>query len=78
MQSQRREMPPYHSSLTSPGGRAFGNVALMPLRQTSKGSARGPAPQESGTEDIVDEALNLFKVISISSRFTKKCIVSKT
>jgi len=54
-------MPPYHSTLASPGGRAIGNVALMPLRQTSKGSARGPAPVESGAEDIVDQALDLFK-----------------
>ena len=55
-------MPSYHSTLTAPGGRALGNVALMPLRQTSKGSARGPAPLEAGEEDIVDQALDLFKV----------------
>merc|ERR1711936_815932 len=52
-------MPPFHSSLES-SGKSYGNIALMPLRQTSKGSARGPAPSSS-QEDIVDQTINLFK-----------------
>ena len=55
-------MPPFRAVLEPGGdGRCLGNVALLPLRQTTKGSDRGPAPTTQG-EDIVDQALNLFKV----------------
>ena len=53
-------MPPFHSTLPSPGPK-LGNMALMPLRQTTKGSARGPAPLTTD-EDIIDQSINLFKV----------------
>ena len=58
-------MPPFHSNLESTG-KSIGNIALMPLRQTSKGTARGPAPV-SNQEDIVDQTINLFKVIAIDN-----------
>ena len=57
-------MPPFHSTL-SHNGKSFGNFALMPLKQTSKGSARGPAPV-TNEEDIVDQAIQLFKVNNLS------------
>ena len=56
-------MPPFRAVLDQTDGviKSFGNVALLPLRHTSKGSDRGPAPPTQG-EDIVDQSLNLFKV----------------
>ena len=39
----------------------------MPLKQTSKGCPRGPAPVTEEDEDIVDQTINLFKVQRISS-----------
>ena len=58
-------MPSFHSTLPS-SGKSYGNIALMPLRQTSKGTARGPAPP-STQEDIVDQTLGLFKVNNLLS-----------
>ena len=57
-------MPSFHSTLPS-SGKSYGNIALMPLRQTSKGTARGPAPP-STQEDIVDQTIGLFKVNNFS------------
>ena len=55
-------MPPFHSTLAH-NGKSCGNFALMPLKQTSKGSARGPAPVCSkDEEDIVDQTIQMFKV----------------
>ena len=59
-------MPAFHASLASTG-QAIGKVAIMPLRQTSKGCPRGPAPVTEEDEDIVDQTINLFKVLRISS-----------
>ena len=60
-------MPPFRAVVELGGeGKCLGNVALLPLRQTSKGSDRGPAPSTGG-EDIVDQALNLFKVRELST-----------
>ena len=53
-------MPPHHTTLEY-SGKSIGNIALMPLRQTSKSSARGPAPV-TNEEDIVDQSIDLFKV----------------
>jgi len=51
-------MPAYHSSFGS-GTQAVGNMALLPIKTTS----RGPAPclPISDTADIIDEALYYFK-----------------
>lgn len=54
-------MPAFHASLPSPD-RNIGKVAVMPLKQTSKGCPRGPAPATTEEEDIVDQTINLFKV----------------
>ena len=52
-------MPSFHSTLESPG-KSIGNIAVMPLRQTSKGTARGPAPLcPQDQEDIVDLSMPL-------------------
>ena len=59
-------MPAFHASLASTG-QAIGKVAIMPLKQTSKGCPRGPAPVTEEDEDIVDQTINLFKVQRISS-----------
>ena len=58
-------MPAFHASLASTG-QAIGKVAIMPLKQTSKGCPRGPAPVTEEEEDIVDQTINLFKVQRIS------------
>ena len=61
-------MPAFHASLASTG-QAIGKVAIMPLKQTSKGCPRGPAPVTE-EEDIVDQTINLFKVQGIASIFS--------
>merc|ERR1712215_575263 len=68
-------MPPFHSTLPSPG-RTLGNVALMPLRQTTKGSARGPAPTTTD-EDIVDQSINLFKANILFTNFEMETDVDR-
>ena len=64
------KMPPFRAVVEQSEAeiRSYGNVALLPLRQTTKGSDRGPAPPIKG-EDIVDQSLNLFKVRNRSSKF---------
>merc|ERR1711936_596341 len=68
-------MPPFHSTLPSPG-RTLGNMALMPLRQTTKGSARGPAPS-TNDEDIVDQTINLFKANILFKQFEMETDVDR-
>merc|ERR1712059_58679 len=70
------EMPSFHSNLQAPGDRAFGNVAIMPLRQTTTGSARGPA-LEIKEEDIVDETLDLFKANILFKNYEMKDSVDR-
>merc|ERR1711936_723063 len=68
-------MPPFHSSLES-SGKSYGNMALMPLRQTTKGSARGPAPS-TNDEDIVDQTINLFKANILFKQFEMETDVDR-
>ena len=63
-------MPPYHTTLEY-NGKSIGNIALMPLKQNSKSSTRGPAPV-TNEEDIVDQSIDLFKV---KFQFNIECIV---
>ena len=54
-------MPAYHSSAQLAGIDRVGNVALLPI----KCSVRGPVPslpKDSKEVDIIDEALQYFKV----------------
>jgi actin related protein 2/3 complex subunit 3 len=52
-------MPAYHSSYNQGSYRALGNMALLPI----KSHVRGPAPpmDDPKRDDVVDEALNMFK-----------------
>lgn len=52
-------MPAYHSSFNEGSTRSLANMALLPL----KTKIRGPALQaaDPAEDDIVDEALNLFR-----------------
>ncbi|KAI8594121.1 actin-related protein 2/3 complex subunit 3 [Geranomyces variabilis] len=52
-------MPAYHSSFNDGQYRNLGNIALLPL----KTKIRGPAPSavDADTDDIVDEAIGLFR-----------------
>ena len=59
-------MPAFHSDLPS-SGTTISKIAVLPLRQASKASLRGPAPVTED-EDIVDQTIKLFKV-----RNTNKC-----
>ena len=64
-------MPPYHSSLPNPP-KIIGNVPILPLRVTSKGTGtRGPAPPTKNPDetDIVDESLELFKANILFTTF---------
>ena len=63
-------MPPYHSNI--PSNRLLGNVPLLPLRITAKGTSnRGPAPVPANPNDpdIVDESLDLFKANILFTTF---------
>ena len=54
-------MPAYHSSAQCAGVDRVGNVALLPI----KCSIRGPVPslpKDSKDPDIIDEAIQYFKV----------------
>ena len=56
-------MPAYHSAAQCKGVDRVGNVALLPI----KCSVRGPVPslpRDSKDPDIIDEALQYFKVNS--------------
>jgi len=53
-------MPPFHADLEY-SGKSIGNVAVMPLKVTTKATGRGPAPASTDNEDIVDQSLNYFK-----------------
>ena len=53
-------MPAFHSDLLS-SGTTISKIAVLPLRQASKASLRGPAPVTED-EDIVDQTIKLFKV----------------
>jgi len=50
-------MPAYHSSITAP--RSVSNIALLPLRITTK--CRGPAPTSQDPIDIIDETIGYFR-----------------
>ena len=54
-------MPAYHSSAQCAGVDRVGNMALLPI----KCSIRGPVPslpRDSKDPDIIDEAIQYFKV----------------
>ena len=65
-------MPPYHCTIKF--HRTIGNVPLLPLRITSKGTSnRGPAPAANPQEpDVVDESLDLFKANILFTTFEIK------
>jgi len=71
-------MPPFRALVSRADGqtRSLGNVALLPLRQTTKGSDRGPAPPTHG-EDIVDQSLNLFKANILFKQFEMESDVDR-
>ena len=57
-------MPAYHSTMNTDSVKFIGNVPLLPLKITAKGTSnRGPAPPfPPGNEnDIVDESIDFFK-----------------
>ena len=64
-------MPAYHSAIPADGKKFIGNVPVLPLRITAKGTGRGPAPPTitPDEEDIVDESLNLFKANILFTAF---------
>merc|ERR1712013_921535 len=70
-------MPPFRAVVEpANGGKCLGNTALLPLRQTTKGSDIGPAPSTQG-EDIVDQALNLFKANILFKQFEMETEVDR-
>ena len=64
-------MPAYHSAIPAEGKKFIGNVPVLPLRITAKGTGRGPAPPTitANEEDVVDESLNLFKANILFTSF---------
>ena len=67
---QPLKMPAYHSVIPAKG-KFIGNVPILPLRVTAKGTGRGPAPPTvtPNEEDIVDESLNIFKANILFTSF---------
>ncbi|ORX76496.1 actin-related protein 2/3 complex subunit 3-like protein [Anaeromyces robustus] len=63
-------MPAYHSSFNSDDLRCIGNMAILPLKTKYK----GPAPVETNpeTEDIIDEAINIFRANCLFKNFEFK------
>lgn len=52
-------MPAYHSSFDKTNPRSISNLALLPLRITTK--CRGPAPPCQEGQDIIDETISFFR-----------------
>ncbi|KAG4099607.1 ARP2/3 complex 21 kDa subunit [Neocallimastix lanati (nom. inval.)] len=63
-------MPAYNSSFNSDDLRCIGNMALLPIKSKYK----GPAPIETNTqvEDIIDEAINLYRANCLFKNFEFK------
>ncbi|KAL6601210.1 ARP2/3 complex 21 kDa subunit [Neocallimastix californiae] len=63
-------MPAYNSSFNSDDLRSIGNMAILPIKSKFK----GPAPIESNSqkEDIIDEAINLFRANCLFKNFEFK------
>lgn len=61
----------YHSTISSDQAKLIGNVPILPLKILSNwGGIRGPAPlARNQDQDIVDEALDLFKTNVFFSNF---------
>ncbi|KAL7752968.1 subunit of the Arp2/3 complex [Sorochytrium milnesiophthora] len=52
-------MPVYHSSFDSAEFQQVGNMALLPIKSKTRGIV--PAPADPQADDIIDEALNLYR-----------------
>ncbi|KAJ3243210.1 subunit of the Arp2/3 complex [Chytriomyces hyalinus] len=52
-------MPAFHSQFDSSQFRAVGNVSLLPVKSKNRGPA--PIPQSPTEDDIVDEAIYVFR-----------------
>ncbi|KAJ3065891.1 subunit of the Arp2/3 complex, partial [Podochytrium sp. JEL0797] len=52
-------MPAFHSSFNAADFRAIGNVALIPIKSKNRGPV--PPPQDLAADDIVDEAIYVFR-----------------
>merc|ERR1712241_674218 len=72
---QQSEMPAFHSDLPS-SGTTISKIAVLPLRQASKASLRGPAPVTED-EDIVDQTIKLFKANILFTSFDMETDVDR-
>ncbi|KAJ3375186.1 subunit of the Arp2/3 complex [Allomyces arbusculus] len=61
-------MPVYHSSFNAvDGAPQLGNMALLPIKSKTRGYA--PTPADFAADDIIDEALNLFRANCLFRNF---------
>lgn len=68
-------MPVYHSSFNEIDARQLGNMAFLPI----KTKIRGPAPNaDPSSDDIVDEALTLFRANCFFRNFEIKGPADRT
>ncbi|KAI9143353.1 putative ARC18-subunit of the Arp2/3 complex [Paraphysoderma sedebokerense] len=68
-------MPVYHSSFNEIDARQLGNMAFLPI----KTKIRGPAPNaDPNSDDIVDEALTLFRANCFFRNFEIKGPADRT
>merc|ERR1712004_72268 len=73
--SQSFKMPPFRSTLEDPE-KNIALVAILPLRQTTKGGDRGVGGVTS-EEDIVDQALDRFKANILFKQFELETTVDR-
>jgi len=71
-------MPPFRAVVPQSdlNLKSLGNVAVLPLRQTTKWTERGPAPVTQ-EEDIVDQSLDLFKANILFKQFEMETDVDR-
>ncbi|TPX38113.1 hypothetical protein SmJEL517_g00109 [Synchytrium microbalum] len=65
-------MPAYHSSYNEGTYKAVGNLAVLPLKSKIRGPALPWANSDPTAEDIVDEAISLFRANSFFRNFEIK------
>lgn len=66
-----RKMPAYHSAFNDQTFQQLGNTSLLPLKKQQKSA--GPAPIFDGPDDdVIDEAINLFRANCFFRNFEVK------
>ncbi|ORY37416.1 ARP2/3 complex, 21 kDa p21-Arc subunit [Rhizoclosmatium globosum] len=60
-------MPAFHSTFNPADFRAIGNIALLPVKSKNRGPA--PIPSDPNADDIIDEAIYVYRPNSFFRNF---------